>query len=122
MNNELMLLLDYNEDRGLQWSSHTDEVIPSKKRMKFDTKTETEQGISAKVHINTLSPYVGFGGGIYSMTDVKKMTATEDFLNMPLKERNCEVELYEDCRSRKLIEECECVPWEFHGYQVKNIW
>ena len=52
------------------------------------------------------------------MTDVKRMTATKDFLKMPSKERNCEVEIYEDCRTRKLLEKCNCVPWEVPGYQV----
>ena len=52
------------------------------------------------------------------MTDVKKMTAKEDFLKMPLKDRNCVVELYEDCRSRKLLEECNCVPWEMANFLV----
>ena len=54
------------------------------------------------------------------MTDVKRMTAKEDFLKMPLKDRNCEVEFYEDCRTRKLLKECNCFPWEVpgQGYQV----
>ena len=46
------------------------------------------------------------------------MTAKPDFLKMPFKERNCEVELYEECRTRKLLEECECVPWEVQGVKV----
>merc|ERR1711963_379629 len=46
------------------------------------------------------------------------MTAKEDFLNMPFKDRECEVELYEDCRTRKLFEHCGCIPWEILGYQV----
>ena len=54
------------------------------------------------------------------LTDVKRMTPTEDFLRMPLKDRKCEVELYEDCRTRKLLEECNCVPWEVPGYQVSE--
>ena len=52
------------------------------------------------------------------MTNVKKMKAKTDFLKMPLKERNCEVELYEDCRTRRLLELCKCVPWEVSGFQV----
>ena len=55
------------------------------------------------------------------MTDVKRMTPKEDFLKMPLKDRNCEVELYEDCRTRKLLEGCNCVPWELPGLQVLTI-
>ena len=53
------------------------------------------------------------------MTDVKRMTAKKDFLKMALGDRNCEVELYEDCRTRKLLEECNCVPWEVPGFQVQ---
>ena len=79
---------------------------------------ESIQGVSAKIQIDTISPFIGFGGGIYTMTDVKRMTATDDFLMMPLKDRNCEVELYEDCRTRHLLEACDCVPWEIPGYQV----
>ena len=52
------------------------------------------------------------------MTVVKRLTAKNDFLKMSLKDRRCEVELYEDCRTRKLFEECNCVPWEVSGFQV----
>ena len=54
------------------------------------------------------------------MTDVKRMSAKDDFLNMSLEDRKCEVELFEDCRTRKLLEECHCVPWEVPRYQVKT--
>ena len=40
------------------------------------------------------------------------LVAKEDFLVMPFEDRNCEVELYEDCRTRKLLKQCNCVPWE----------
>ena len=114
-----MLLLDYNEDRSLQTSSKEEKGEDSSKEiLNFDTAVESVQGKSAKVHIDTLSSYVGFGGGIYSMTVVKRMKVSDDFLKMLLKDRKCEVELYEDCRTRKLLEECNCVPWEVPGYQV----
>ena len=117
-----MLILDYNEDRSLQSSSSKDDSVKfSKETLNLDTAVTSVQGVSAKIHINTISPYINFGGGIYMMTDVKRMTATDDFLQMALTERNCEVELYEDCRTRKLLEECNCVPWEVPGYQVLNI-
>ena len=41
------------------------------------------------------------------MTVVKRMTPTSDFLQMSTKERNCEVEEYEDCRTRNLLKKCE---------------
>ena len=52
------------------------------------------------------------------MTDVKRMASTEDFLQMPLEYRNCEVELYDDCRTRRLLEKCDCVPWDVPHFQV----
>ena len=111
-----MLLLDYNEELSLQTSSNSKgSISPSDETLNFGT---AHQGVSAKIKINTLSPGAGFDGGIYRMSDVKRMTATDDFLKMPLKNRKCEVELYEDCRTRKLLEECNCVPWEVPGFQV----
>ena len=94
------------------------DVSVSKGTMDLDDSVLSLQGVSAKVHIDTLSPYTGFGGGIYTMAVVKKMTATEDFLGMPLKDRRCEVESFEDCRTKKLLEACNCVPWEVSQYQV----
>ena len=118
--NELMLLLDYNEDRSLQISSNDkDFARSSDKTLNFDAAVESIQEKDAKIQINTLSPYIRFGGGIYKLTDVKRMKASNDFLKMPLKNRNCEIELYEDCRTRKLLEECNCVPWEVPGFQVR---
>ena len=101
--NELLLILDYNQDRSIQ--------PPPKKKKYKDTSATLHtfgrlQDISAKVQINTLSSYQGYGGGSYKMTAVKKMTTTSDFLKMSLKDRNCEVEEYEDCRTRNLLKEC----------------
>ena len=116
-----MLLLDYNEHLSLQTASIKDKVVnSSKKTLNFGTAVGSLQGSSAKIQINALSPYISFGGGIYTMTDVKKMTATDDFLAMPFNERNCEADLYEDCRTKRLLEECNCVPWEVPGFQVPS--
>ena len=119
--NELMLLLDYNEDRSLQvpYNNNNTDDVSSTETLNLDTALKSIQGVSAKIHINTLCPFIGFGGGIHSITDVKRMTAKEDFLRMSLKDSTCEVEMYEDCRTRKLLEECRCVPWEAPGYHVK---
>ena len=117
---ELMLLLDYNEDMSLHTSPKENSSGQfSKEKLNFNRAIESIQGVSAKIHINTLSPYIGFGGGSYMMTAVKRMTAKKDFLKMALGDRNCEVGLYEDCRTRKLLEECSCVLWEVPGFQVQ---
>ena len=124
--NELMMLLDYNEDRSLKLQLHTIQQTLSNfinrapaRTLNFDTAVESLQSSSAKIQINTLSPYIGFGGGSYQMSVVKRMTAKEDFLRMSMMDRNCEVELYEDCRTRKLFEHCNCVPWEMSSFQVR---
>ena len=72
-----------------------------------------------KVQIGTLSPFKGFGVATCKMADVKRMTAKSDFMKMSREDRNCEVELYEDCRTRKLLEECNGVPWEVPDKKVK---
>ena len=115
---ELMLILDHNEDRSLHLTPYEDRSVHySNETINFDIDTDIQEE-SAKLQINTLSPYVGFGGGNYLMSDVKRMTAKDDFLSMPLKDRNCEVELYEDCRTRRLFEHCSCIPWELADFQV----
>ena len=113
-----MLVLDYNEDRSLQLSTEEEKVVNvrvSKETMDFGSALQSQQ---AKVHIGTLSSYTNFGGGVYTMTAVRRMRSTDAFLNMPLEQRNCEAESYEDCRTRKLLGECNCVPWEMQGFQV----
>ena len=115
-----MLLLDYNDDLSLQTLPKGDdsEENVAKEKINFDMDVESIRHVSAKIHINTLSPYTGFGGGIYSMTGVKRMTASSDFLRMPWKDKNCEVESYDDCRTRKLLEQCNCA-WLVPGWKVK---
>ena len=117
---ELMLLLDYNEDRSLQASAaaRPESLKSATTEMDLGTEVESLQGSAAKVYIHTLSPYVGFGGGRYKMAVVKRMTAQPDFLGMAFEDRNCEDELYEDCRTRELIKKCGCVPWEIPRHKV----
>merc|ERR1712192_60382 len=43
---------------------------------------------------------------------VKRMTATSAFLDMPYEHRGCNVELFQDCKTRRLLKACQCVPWE----------
>ena len=117
--NELLLLLDYNDDLSLHVTPNDEHGGRlSKEKLNFDRAIESVQKKNAKIQINTLSPFVGFGGGSYEMSVVKRITASDDFLKMPLKDRNCEVELYEDCRNKKLIKECDCMPWETCGFEV----
>ena len=114
-----MLVLDYNEDRSLQITSTKERAADfSKVTMDFEDAVHSLRGVSSKVHIGSLSPYFHFGGGINTMTLIKNLRSSRAFLEIPLVQRNCEAELYEACRTRKLVEECSCVPWEMRGFQV----
>ena len=122
--NELMLLLDYNEDLSL-YTAGTDTDNVKEERMFNSTKLNLkkfggQRNSQAKVQINTISPKIGFGGGNYWMTAVKRMTATSSFLEMSFKDRNCMVEEYNDCRTRRLLSTCDCAPWEVSGFQVNS--
>ena len=111
-----MLLLDYNSDLSIMPTKISAGI--KSRNLYLDTLDSGQS--EAKIHINTLSQVVSFGGGSYKMTAVKRITAKSDFLKMPLKDRNCEVEEYEDCRTRHLVKKCDCVPAEVPGYQVGN--
>ena len=113
--NELLLLLDYNKELSIQPSTGSSSTDKSANMYLHTVDTEQYE---AKIHINTLSKATYFGGGSYKMTDVKRMTTKPDFLKMPLKDRNCEVEEYQECRARNLIQKCKCVPWEVPGFRV----
>ena len=113
--NQLMMLLDYNEDRSI----YAQNEIGTKRLLDSMAKTMNTnilnmggavdiQKKEAKVHIDTLSSFRGFGSGTYKISDVKKMTTTDDFMNLPLKDRKCEVKPYDKCRNQKLLEECNC--------------
>ena len=129
--NQLMLLLDYNEDRSI-FAPKADGMHYMRGRIakNINHKIHTLnmdgavdiQRKEAKVHIDTLSSFRGFGSGTYKISDVKKMTTTDDFLNMPIEDRKCEVMPNEECQNQKLQEECNYDLWAvIHdqvGYQI----
>ena len=111
--NDLMMVLDYNEDRSFALPLMNDLTSDSHNMMTMNLDPAREyQHQDAKIHIEALSNFKGFGGGSYKMTAVKRMTATNAFLDMPFEDRGCEVELFQECKTRRLLEECKCVPWE----------
>ena len=101
-----MLLIDNNPEFSLQTLSKNMDTKPllTNKLINFDTELEDQLRVSAKFYLNTLNAYENYGEAAFTMTDVKRMTSTEDFLKMPLKDRKCDIELFEDCKTRKLLE------------------
>jgi hypothetical protein len=45
------------------------------------------------------------------MTDLKKITGTDNYLALPDEAKGCQIEPEDKCRSRRLKERCGCVPW-----------
>ena len=66
--------------------------------------------------------------GSYVMSALKKMRGTASFLALPDGARNCQIETFESCQTRRYMEEvqerCGCVPWVLRAplsYQVVRI-
>ena len=117
---ELMLLLDYQEDLSMHHSFDAEDDIDSKATTTFNLDAiESVRKKEARIQINTLSSDKGYGEGTYKMSVVKKMTAKTNFLEMPMRDRKCQVEPFEECRTKALLEECKCVPLEILDIQVK---
>ena len=82
----------------------------------IDLQQSDEESSSVRIYIDTLSRFSSYKAGSYVLTGLKKMTGTESFISkIPEKVRNCQVETYVACRTRKYFEEwenqCKCVPW-----------
>ena len=116
--NELMFLLDYHEDLSIQVSLESEEGTDPLS-FNLDAVESVHKNQAAKIQIATLSSHKDFGEGSYKISAVKRMTAKKDFLEMPLNERNCEAEPHEDCRTRKLLEKCKCLPWEMSRVTIR---
>ena len=112
----LILILDLNEDRLVPIVME-EEHDQSCTKHTFNPK-DLGAKKAVKLHINTLSSFKGFGAGDYKMTSVKKLVGTEDFLSMPEKTKKCKLEMFEDCRIRKLFQNCNCSLWELKSIQV----
>ena len=69
-----------------------------------------------RIFINTLSPHTLGGPGIYALSALKKMTGTQNFLDLPEHKKDCRVGSTEECLAETLIAEiksqCHCVPWQ----------
>ena len=107
----LTLLLDANIDKSVvRLAERNEKNNPTALDLKED-HVETEKLV--EVNIGTLAPYSAFGPGNYILSAVKQMSATEGFLAMSKKKRECEKEKFEACQKRlfqERIKECGCTP------------
>ena len=47
------------------------------------------------------------------------MTSKKDFLAMDCMDKSCVADVSEECKAKSLLVECNCVPWEMPGFEVK---
>ena len=80
-----------------------------------DNKNDNLESSSFELYIHTLSGFSGFSAGSYAMDSLKQMTGTPGFMSLPDHQKQCQVELFEDCQRSKffgqLQEKCGCIPW-----------
>ena len=83
---------------------------------KDSLKTEaSDHGNTATIHLSTLDRFSITKPGKYAMASLKKMTGTDDFLDLPDNTKDCQIEVQESCYNRRYVEElqkqCNCLPW-----------
>ena len=75
----------------------------------------------ARIHLHTLSPFTSNRSGSYAMSSLKKMTGSDGFLKMPDVDKKCNVEHFEECNTKKYLEQirnrCKCVLWALDKIQ-----
>ena len=79
---------------------------------------------SFKVFIHTLAQYTTFGPGSYGLSNLKKMTGTKNFKQLPDHQKRCLVHNREECQTQKYLDqvqrECNCIPWPLGTDLDKN--
>ena len=85
----------------------------------FETKRIFSED-TVTINLGTLLRFTDSKAGIYTMTDLKKMTGTQNFLGLPDAEKNCQIEIQEKCNIESYIENvqshCGCLPWSLSGH------
>ena len=83
---------------------------------------------SISIHLNNLVRHTDARPGIYKLSQLKKMSGTNGFLELPTDIKQCQIEAEEECRTRSFVEalqdRCGCVPWLFQSVieaQVRKV-
>ena len=112
----LMLLIDVNAERSVNFAtSGEDENVNMSKRRVYLGTEKVLNSTFASLHIGTLAHQVVYGPGDYSLTSIKQMTGTDNFLAWPQERRKCTLETYEKCQMRDFHEKsvkCSCSPFQ----------
>ena len=107
----LTLIIDANIDKSVSKEMKKEVKNNLKSFDLREAPVETKKFV--ELNIGTLAPYSAFGPGNYILTAVKRMSATEGFLSMSKKKRECEKEKFESCQKRLFqegVKTCGCTP------------
>ena len=92
-------------------------IDPNPYQVKSTNNIEVERNSpdDFKVYIHTLAQHTAFGPGAYTLNNLKSMTGTESFENLPDSQKECQVHNREECQTEKFLEHvslsCNCNLW-----------
>ena len=91
----------------------------------LETEESSHDNHLARIYLHTMTHFTSSKNGSYVLTVLKKMTGTAGFLKIPDEEKGCQVEIYEECNTRKYLErvgeECKCVPWALNSNRTHQV-
>ena len=80
---------------------------------RLDVRHQSKEQL--KVYFHTLAQDAAYGSGTYALSNLKRMTGTESFQQLPENKRRCLVHNREMCQTKKFLDQvqskCNCVPW-----------
>ena len=84
----------------------------------LEKKRKVKKRKKAKIYIENLQPFTGYGAGKYKLNSVKKIVGTEDFYDYGVKNNICQTkETLSECKMKsfpkQVLKQCECIPYEF---------
>ena len=94
-------------DNGISIRPFDEKSIELKKDF-IRTKSRSSGG-KASFHILTLHRHEDSRPGVYTLTDLKQMAGTENFLSMPDDVKKCQIEQKEKCRSRRYVDKVQSI-------------
>ena len=120
----LTLFVDSNDERMVSGDEDTEHSVEQ-----FRNLHEEINNDKVKIHIGTIEPYTGHGGGNYELSSLKSMATTQDFLSLPLSVRGCQRDYStQQCHLqyyKQNTKQCGCQPFSLvellHNDTVRHI-
>ena len=107
-------IMDYNEERNLRFS---EDNIEKSNTLVGGAEVASDKSRKAMIYIETLKPFMGYGGGVYELNSLKYMRGTQDFYKYGEEELMCQrKESLSECLlsefSNVIPSRCKCKPYD----------